>query len=189
MTDRKTQILDAAAELLQSRSFTSFSYHDLSEQLGIRKASIHYHFATKEVLGVALTERYLSDYTTSLHEIDRNHHDPWSRFEAYVAMVKDVLHTRKNICPTGCLQAEYNVIPAGMQQGASAVYRLIQGWLTMVLADGREQGVMEFPGMPKDQASLIHAAFQGALQIARAEGPKQFNAILRQIRDGMKPKA
>ncbi len=58
MVDRKEQILELAAELLQSRSFTSFSYQDLSERLGLSKASIHHHFSTKEELLLALAERY-----------------------------------------------------------------------------------------------------------------------------------
>ena len=44
--DRKEQIVDMASELLQTRSFNSFSYQDLSERLGITKASIHHHFRT-----------------------------------------------------------------------------------------------------------------------------------------------
>ena len=45
--DRKTQIIELATELVQSKGFDSFSYNDLSEDLGIRKASIHHHFAKK----------------------------------------------------------------------------------------------------------------------------------------------
>ena len=44
MIDRKEQILDVTAELLLARSFNSFSYKDLSDRLGISKATIHHHF-------------------------------------------------------------------------------------------------------------------------------------------------
>src|SRR6185369_16920377 len=48
------QILDAAETLIQTRSYSAFSYQDIADELGIRKASIHYHFATKADLGVAV---------------------------------------------------------------------------------------------------------------------------------------
>jgi TetR/AcrR family transcriptional repressor of nem operon len=57
-TERKKEILEVAAELLQTHSFGSFSYADLSERLAISKASIHHHFATKQELTRALVERY-----------------------------------------------------------------------------------------------------------------------------------
>ena len=56
MTERKTEILDVAEELLLSRGYCAFSYQDIADRLGIRKASLHHHFATKEDLGVALCE-------------------------------------------------------------------------------------------------------------------------------------
>ena len=68
--DRKAQILRVASELLLTRSFTSFSYQDLSDRLGIRKASIHHHFPTKDDLLVALTERYRLGQKKRLDEID-----------------------------------------------------------------------------------------------------------------------
>ena len=52
--DRKEQILSVAAELLQTRSFSAFSYQDLSDRLGITKAAIHHHFPSKEGLGKRL---------------------------------------------------------------------------------------------------------------------------------------
>ena len=83
MIDRKEQILEAASDLLTTRSYSSFSYQDLSDRLGIRKASIHHHFPTKEALGVALTGRFLETYRSALEEIDRTHEGPWERLEAY----------------------------------------------------------------------------------------------------------
>ena len=186
MIDRKEQILDVATELLLSRSFTSFSYQDLSDRLGISKASIHHHFASKEVLGVAVAERFCSSLTRRLEEIAQTYDGPWDQFEAYVAVMSEIMQSGNKICLPGSLQAEYNVIPEGMQAEASVLYRSLQTWLARVLTEGREKGLMDFPGNPQDQAGLIHAAMQGALQHARAEGPKEFTTVVRQLRAGMK---
>ena len=53
-----TRILDVAERLVQTRGFNGFSYADIAVQLGITKASLHYHFATKAELGRTLIARY-----------------------------------------------------------------------------------------------------------------------------------
>ena len=51
-------ILDAAQVLVQEVGFNGFSYAHIAEKVGIRTASIHYHFPNKEDLGEALITRY-----------------------------------------------------------------------------------------------------------------------------------
>ena len=189
MIDRKEQILDVTTELLLSRSFNSFSYKDLSDRLGISKASIHHHFSTKDELGVAVSERLRSTYIQRLKEITQKCKSPWDAFEAYLALVGGFVQSGNKICPPGCVQAEYNVVPEGMQRATSELYHFIHNWLTRVLADGREQGAMSFPGDPKDEAALIHAAIQGAIQNSRAEGPKEFTSVVRQLKASLKEKS
>ena len=52
------QILDVAERLAQTRGFNGFSYADISAELGITKATLHYHFRTKAELGRTLIARY-----------------------------------------------------------------------------------------------------------------------------------
>ena len=56
--DTDEQILNAAEDLLQRRGYNAFSYHHIAIQLGVRNAAIHYHFPSKEDLGVALVKRF-----------------------------------------------------------------------------------------------------------------------------------
>ena len=187
MIDRKKQILDAAEELLQTRSFSSFSYQDLSDRLGIRKASIHHHFATKQALGVALTKRFLEARKARLANIEQESDDPWTRLDAYFQYGNDMLD-KGRICPTGILQAEFNVLPEPIREGEQQLFSTNISWLSDVLADGRAKDVMSFSGTPKDQAGLIIATFQGALQNGRSSGKAQFLAVIRQLKDSITPK-
>jgi TetR/AcrR family transcriptional regulator, transcriptional repressor for nem operon len=43
----RTALIDLAEHSVRSQGFDRFSYADLTEAIGIRKASIHYHFPTK----------------------------------------------------------------------------------------------------------------------------------------------
>ena len=186
MQDRKEHILDTAAELLQTRSFSAFSYQDLSERLGITKAGIHHHFSSKEDLGVALADRYYAHTKAAFEEIARRHPRPWDQFEGYIEYMRNIMKSGDKICSPGVFQAEHNVISEGIRQGVKRLYQFGVAWLTTLLTEGRRQGVMHFFGTPEDQAGLIHAAVQGGLQNARAEGPKKFTAVVRQLKGNMK---
>jgi len=59
-SDTAEQILDLAETLIQTRGYSAFSYQDIADSLGIRKASIHYHFPSKTDLGIAVVEATIS---------------------------------------------------------------------------------------------------------------------------------
>jgi TetR/AcrR family transcriptional repressor of nem operon len=48
--------LDIAEQLVQTRGFNGFSYADIAAEIGISKASLHYHFPTKAMLGERLID-------------------------------------------------------------------------------------------------------------------------------------
>ena len=185
--DRKEQIVDMATELLQTRSFSSFSYQDLSERLGITKASIHHHFRSKNDLGKAVAERYHVYVKDVLKSARTQRDEPWAQLEGYFAMVSAVLKTGEKICAVGSVQAEVNVVPEDMAKEMAAVVRFVVAWLTDTLTAGRKRGVMEFPGTAQAQAETIFCAMQGAMQMGRAEGPKKLRTVIKQIKEAMKP--
>ncbi len=182
MTVHKPQILDVASELLQKRSFTSFSYKDLSDSLGITKASVHHHFQTKEDLLLALTERYRVRQRTRLGEIDEKNARPVERLDAFLAMMDGLAASGDKICPLGSLQSELNVLPERVRENVDALFETAKDWLVGVLDGGRECGELEFEGSPEDSAVMILSAVQGGLQISRARGRENFLAVSRQIR-------
>ncbi len=185
--DRKEEILEVATELLQTRSFSSFSYADLSARLGITRASIHHHFPTKEAMACALVERVRGSYRRLLVDFDRQYKDPWRRLEMFLGGMCALADSGSKICPMGCLRVEHNVIGESIRDELHQHYQLVHGWLVRLLEEGRAKGQMTFPGTPEAQATLINAAVQGALQNARAEGSDQFYAVAAQLKAMMKP--
>ena len=59
----RSDLLTAAELLLRTKGYSAFSYADLAQEIGIKKASIHHHFPTKEGLGIAVIESYLFRFT------------------------------------------------------------------------------------------------------------------------------
>src|SRR5918993_590739 len=90
-TDTATRILDVAERLVQRRGFNGFSYADVASELGISKASLHYHFAGKAELGEALIGRYAGRFAAALEEIDRDGADAPGKLDAYAQLYADVL--------------------------------------------------------------------------------------------------
>lgn len=57
----KEQILEIATRLIQEKGDLGWSYADIADEVGIKKASIHYHFPSKEDLIEAATENYVEN--------------------------------------------------------------------------------------------------------------------------------
>lgn len=186
MGDRKQQILEIAAELLQTKVFSAFSYQDISDRLGITKAAVHSHYRTKEMLGLALLDQY-HELTMNLHaEAERAGDRAWDKFNAYVSALIRIVIEEKQVCQMTLLQIEHNSIPESMQKKVSLIYHQEREWLTEILRQGRENGEMVYHGTPEGQASLIFASFQGSMMNARAEGKEVFETVMNQIAISMK---
>src|SRR4051812_40654411 len=90
-----SRILDIAERLAQSRGFNGLSYADVSSELKISKASLHYHFAGKAELGEALIGRYAERFASALEAIDESDADAPAKLEAYAGIYADVLRDRR----------------------------------------------------------------------------------------------
>jgi len=89
------RILDIAERLVQTRGFNNFSYADIATELGVTKASLHYHFPGKAELGQALIIRYSERFAEALSTIDRELPDARAKLEAYARLYADVLHGKR----------------------------------------------------------------------------------------------
>ena len=185
--DRKQQILEIATELVQTRGYSAFSYQDLSDRLGITKASIHHHFPSKDDLGKAVAEKYSADVQAALAKAKRKSDDPWVQLEGYVQLVLDIAKTRDRICAAGSVQSEINVVPKAMGKSMCSLVQYVIGWISEVITNGRDHGVMEFPGTSDSQAALIFSAAQGAMQYGRAHGQQKARQVMKQIKETLKP--
>src|SRR5580693_9184454 len=96
------RILDAAEALAQTRGFNGFSYAHIAEQLGITKASLHYHFRGKAELGEALIARYADRFASALEEISNSESDARDKLDAYAKLYSGVLDNGR-MCLCGML--------------------------------------------------------------------------------------
>jgi TetR/AcrR family transcriptional regulator, transcriptional repressor for nem operon len=163
------RILDVAERLVQSRGFNGFSYANVADELGITKASLHYHFPGKAELGEALIVRYAARFGDALEEIDSRVPDARAKLDAYAALYGDVLRG-KRMCLCGILAAEYETLPKPMREAVLRFFDDNEVWLTGVLAKGHSEETLSFAGSPSDAAQTILSGLEGAMLVARPYG-------------------
>ena len=87
--DTRSDILRQAEFLIRTRGYAAFSYADLAHSAGITKASVHYHFPTKEDLVTVLVQHYLERFIATLAAIRQRHADPGARLRDYALLFLD----------------------------------------------------------------------------------------------------
>ncbi|SHH07663.1 transcriptional regulator, TetR family [Hydrocarboniphaga daqingensis] len=184
--DTREEILVAAEELLLRRGFNGFSYQHIAVRLGIRNAAIHYHFPTKEDLGVALVRRYRLRFLAWTDEAAQCA-SAFDRLVAYFQTYVDHLDGRLQICPVGIFGAEFDAIPDRMQREAQMMMRDVYEWMVRTLHDGLGDRSVVFSGDAHDKAMEMAAAMQGALQFASIAGRERFEQVFRQITLELRP--
>ncbi|HEY7598612.1 MAG TPA: TetR/AcrR family transcriptional regulator, partial [Candidatus Limnocylindrales bacterium] len=168
-TDTRTDILDAAERLVQVRGFNAFSYADIAAELGITKASLHYHFASKAELGRALIERYSERFALALAEIDAGDGDASAKLTAYAEIYAAVLRDRR-MCLCGMLAADYDTLPEPMREAVVRFFDSNEAWLAGVLAEGEREGSLRLGGSEREAAQTIVSGLEGAMLVARPYG-------------------
>jgi TetR/AcrR family transcriptional repressor of nem operon len=165
--ETKAQAIEIAKSQLQLRGYNGFSFQDIADELGIRKASLHYYFASKEDLGLAL----IQDYTQSFQQWSEMHEDrePLEKIKKFIDMYNSFSQDGLKVCPGGVLCIDYNTLPPKLKKTVCQLQEQIQDWLTKVVAEGIKSKALKATLKPKETATLIHATTQGALQIARMQ--------------------
>jgi TetR/AcrR family transcriptional repressor of nem operon len=170
---------------LRTRGFGNFSYADIAHELGVTKASLHYHFPGKAELGLALINRYGERFSAALAQIDDEQPNAAAKLEAYAALYADVLRG-KRMCMCGILAAEYPTLPKPMQAAVIRFFDENQRWLTDVLEQGQEEGSLTFTGSAADVAQGVLSTLEGAMLVARPYGDlNRFQAAARQLLAGL----
>ena len=120
-SDTSTRILDVGERLLQTRGYNGFSYADIARELGITKAGLHYHFASKAALGEALVARYAERFFQALLEIESSGVPPLAELEAYIAVYRSVLEADR-MCLCGTLAVEHETLPDPMREALAGFF-------------------------------------------------------------------
>jgi len=162
------QILDLAETLIQTRGYSAFSYQDIADSLGIRKASIHYHFPSKADLGVAVVDRYMARFDGALTAIaDDQSQSSKTMLDVYVQPYLQFASTPDQVCLSGALAGEMMALPPKVRERVDHFFRTHQVWLTKILERGVARGEFTLAAPASKVARFVFGALQGALLVKR----------------------
>lgn len=185
--DTRSELLAHAEDLVRRRGYSGFSFADVSERAGVTKASIHYHFPTKDTLVAALILAYRTRYAQSLRAIESEYGGALDRIEAYGRLYLMGLEEGRG-CLCAALTAELENLPAGLRSGTADFFREHLAWIERIYAEGLSRGEVNANLCSSAAARVVLASLEGALMMERLlEGVPGFTVTLRAIRQGLSP--
>lgn len=182
----RSDLLSSAEILLRTKGYAAFSYADLAEDIGIKKASIHHHFPTKEGLAIAIVESYLFRFKKQLEQVNDENTDIVGRLKAFVLMFAQ--SSENGLLPLcGALAAELMALPESLQELTRHFFEIHLEWLQANIALGQSKGELKAQLDVNKVARLILNTLEGGSFVAWAmndqyEQASGFDFIL----DGMR---
>jgi len=165
----KAALLNAAETHMRSKGYSAFSYADLAIQIGIKKASIHHHFPTKECLGAELIKDYIQRFEATLGSIEAMHSDPLLRLRGFSRLF--VISANDGLLPLcGALAAEMSALPLSLQGLTRRFFESQLNWLQSALSDAVRQHHWVLDKPLEAYAFMLLSALEGASLIEWALG-------------------
>ncbi|WP_394139028.1 TetR/AcrR family transcriptional regulator [Cytobacillus oceanisediminis] len=180
MENRKKQIVDLAIKLIQQKGYVAFSYDDISKQLGVTKASIHYHFEKKEDLGVAVTERLLMRLQDSLVLIKNSSVSAEEKLKQFIQQQAEKFECTE-ICPISSLQTDFESLPNAVQEKIEEVSRLELRVMKEIVAEAQAEKIINGSEDVHLLSVTILSSVKGALLYRRVLGNDVLVEVLNQL--------
>ncbi len=170
------EIISIAQSLIQNRGYNGFSFRDVAEAVGIKSASIHYHFPTKSGLVKEIIADYRATFQQGLDEIDARNLPGLEKLEAYAGLFENTLRTQGCVCLAGILATEVGSLDEEVRVAVDGFFAEQDRWLENAVRRGQGEGNIK----PDIDAKAFPPAFvsglEGAMIIARNKGSLDYLA-------------
>ncbi|HEL3259898.1 TPA: TetR/AcrR family transcriptional regulator [Stenotrophomonas maltophilia] len=178
-------LVQTGESLMRTKGYAAFSYADLADTVGIRKASIHHHFPTKEDLGTAIVEEYVERVRNDFAVIERSNATALGRVEGFVKAFQ--ASATGGVLPLcGALAAEMSALPTGLQQLTHRFFDMQLDWLESVFDAGIEAGEFSRGSGARPKAHALLSLLEGSSFIGwatQSAGTLDERLILRVIQE------
>ena len=169
--DRRTELLDLAQIMIQERGYNAFSFKDLATSVGIKTASVHYHFPSKGALGLQVMQRYLEQLEERLLAWRKLPHET-ARLRAFVAGYRQT-QVKGAICLCGSMASDIQTLDQPIRDPIHRYLEHSEQWVAQCIQAGLDSGEFH-SGLPAQTLALsLLASLQGALILSRAQSTDQ----------------
>lgn len=161
-------ILDAAENRARGGGYHGFSFREIAADVGIKSASVHYHFPSKADLARALIARYRE---RALEEIGASD-DPKDVLRRLIALFRRAAESGQ-MCLCGAIGAASATLPEEVRRAAAQ--------FTTALAERLSETTGWKEALPLDPEAII-ALLEGALLVTvTAENPAFFERAVARL--------
>lgn len=152
MSDRREAILDVAERRIRANGYGGFSFREIANDVGIKSASVHYHFPTKSDLAAAVAKRYRERFAAALAKEEQK---GAPRVEAWRSLFHTALKRDGLMCLCGILAVEGASLPEDVAREARTFL---------------EFGIASLDEVRPGEGVRILSQLEGAMLIARSAG-------------------
>lgn len=137
--DTRTRIMSVALELFVKQGYEPTSLREIADRVGITKASLYYHFASKQALLGAVVEPLVEDWRAWSKEVSSSASTPENVREALRRYLEMTLAHRAVATLLIHDAAAAVVVVAPMFEEAIQIIRRVQTWIAGPGATGRDR--------------------------------------------------
>jgi TetR/AcrR family transcriptional repressor of nem operon len=178
-SNAREAILAAAKRTAQAHGYGGLNFRDLAQEVGIKAASIYYHFQSKADLGAAVARRYWEDGAAALEAISAENSDPLDRLRQFPDIFRRSLANDNRLCLGSFMGAETEDLPEAVKKEVQVFADVNVAWLSKNLSASG----LTSPEESEPRARAIFAAIAGAQLIARSRSDiSLFDALIANYR-------
>ena len=152
MSERLDAIVDAAERRIRAQGYNGFSFRDVAADVGIKSASVHYHFPTKAELATAVARRYRNRFEARVAEDEAS---GVPRVKAWREAFRRSFVDDGLMCLCGILAVDGDTLPEPVAVEARMFLR---------------HGIDEIGDGDASLGSRVLAQLEGAMLLARSLG-------------------
>ena len=166
MSDKRTQLKQAATEAVQRSGLQNLSFRTLADQVGVKSSSVHYYFPEKSDLAANLIESYTESFVEILGDIDKKHQSLSDKIDAFVKIFEDVVKAKK-FCLCGMMAAEVATLNDANRKLISNYFKILENWLAVQFENNKNQ--IDSNYTPETLAQIVLSGLEGAILLDRVD--------------------
>ncbi len=186
MSVTREKIIELGENLIRTRGYSAFSYQDISSELGIKNAAVHYYFPSKKNLGTSIVKTNIQRFEEMIENMQSKGFDELQQLETFIKIYTKS-HREKKLCIFGALGPDFDILDATTQIEYTKMTEVVLQWLSGILSSGREKGMFAFKGEARTKAFLVHSALIASLQLSKIVDKPDYKTVCQAIVDGIKP--
>jgi AcrR family transcriptional regulator len=186
MSITREKIMELGEDLIRTKGYNAFSYQDISSELGIKNAAIHYYFPSKENLGTSIVRTNVQRFEEMIENMHSRGFDERQQLETFIKIYSKSYREQK-LCIVGALGSDFNTLSESTRTELKRITEIILKWLTGILTSGKEKKIFVFSDEPQKKAWLIFTCLVASLQLARIVDKLDYKVVHQIIIENVKP--